>query len=61
MADRVNHPSGRPIHKEVRKGRQIWRIPEDGYVTPRLRQGHAKDAIGFCATHLPGQQKLDDE
>lgn len=60
MADRINHPSGRPIRKEVRKGRQIWRIPEDGYVTPRLRQDPPKDAIGFCATHLPGQLAEDE-
>jgi hypothetical protein len=61
MADRTNHPSGRPIRKDTRKSLPIWRSPLDGYVTPRLRQDPPKDAIGFCATHLPGQQQLDDE
>lgn len=44
MKDR--RPSERPIRNEKPKGRPIWRVPEDGYVTPRLRQVQT-NAIGF--------------
>ncbi len=43
---RPRHPSERPIRKEKVKGRPIWRVPDDGYVTPRLRDKKT-DAIGF--------------
>lgn len=46
--ERPRHPSGKPVHHlDVRKARQIWRIPDDGYNIPRLRQKPLKDAIGF--------------
>ena len=54
---RPRHPSGRPIHREVRKGRPIWRIPDDGFNTPRLRQKPLKDAIGF----VHGVRQDDDD
>lgn len=44
---RPKHPSGRPIHREVRKARPQWRILDDGYNAPKLRQKPLKDAIGF--------------
>lgn len=30
------HPSGRPVARREVKGRSIWRIPDDGLVTPKL-------------------------
>lgn len=33
----VRHPSGRPLHRHSTVGRTIWRIPDEGPVTPRLR------------------------
>jgi hypothetical protein len=41
----VNKP--KPIRPNRVIGRQIWRVPESGYVTPRLRESSAKDCIGF--------------
>lgn len=41
------HPSEKPVRNDRPKGGQIWRVPSDGYVTPRLREGARKDAIGF--------------
>lgn len=43
---RPQHPSGRPKRDQNVKGQTIWRVPLDGYVTPRLRDNHT-DAIGF--------------
>ena len=37
----------KPIRDSRVVGRQIWRVPDSGYVTPRLREGTTKDAIGF--------------
>lgn len=51
--------SSRLIRKDIRKTLSIWRVPGDGPVIPRLRTAEPKDAIGFCATHLPGQQSDD--
>lgn len=39
--------SRKPIRDRKVIGRSIYRIPEDGYVTPRLRQSETRDAIGF--------------
>jgi hypothetical protein len=44
---RPEHPSGKPKRERKVVGRSIWRVPEDGYVTPRLRKQDTKDAIGF--------------
>jgi hypothetical protein len=41
------HPSGKPLRRVAVKGPQRWRIPDDGYVTPRLQQKELKSAIGF--------------
>lgn len=60
MSERPSHPSGKPIKREPRKSGSIWRVPVDGYVTPRLRQEQKPDAIGFCVSHLPGQQSDED-
>jgi hypothetical protein len=43
---RPQHPSGRPKQETKIKGSSIWRIPLDGYLTPRLREVNT-DAIGF--------------
>lgn len=48
------HPSGRPVRKSQKREPSIWRIPDDGYVTPRLRH-RTTDAIGF--THDFSEQK----
>ena len=51
MDKTLKHPSGRPIAKKETKGRPIWRIPEEGPVTPRLREKkHKTEAIGFVVT-----------
>lgn len=48
MIDRPEHPSKRPIRREVKRGRGFWNTPNDGPVTPRLQQpGRLKDAVGF--------------
>lgn len=31
------HPSGRPLDQRNVYERRVWRIPDDGFVTPRLR------------------------
>jgi len=59
MAERAKHPSGRPIRNERQKGRPLWRIPDDGYVTPSLRKRELTPAIGF--TSQPYESKTDDE
>lgn len=42
------HPSGRPVRKIEVKGRSIWRVPDEGPVTPRLRDDRKpRDQIGF--------------
>jgi hypothetical protein len=44
------HPSGRPIRDERIIGRSIWRVPDKGYVTPRLQDEKSNiTAIGFVA------------
>lgn len=53
------HPSGRPIHRSHVVGKQLYRIPREEYETPRLNSRKPTDAIGFCATHLPGHQDDD--
>lgn len=54
MNDRPQHPSGKPKRERKVVGRSVWRVPEDGYVTPRLRKSETKDAIGFV-------HRFDDE
>ncbi len=43
------HPSGRPIRKEERVGRQYWNYPAETHATPRLRPKSVPlaDAIGY--------------
>lgn len=41
------HDKAKPIRREVRKSLPVWRIPDDGPVIPRLKQGALRDAIGF--------------
>lgn len=48
--ERARHPSGRPIRYEETKRRPIWRVPDHGPVTPRLKPQENKTyAIGFHA------------
>ena len=47
MSDRPQHPSGKPRRERKIVGRPVWRVPEDGYVTPRLRKAEGAQAIGF--------------
>lgn len=61
MDDRRKHPSGRPVRKEPKvTGRPRWNIPDDGYVTPRLKENKRVEAIGFVAGQLPGHQDYED-
>lgn len=43
------HPSGRPIPERCVGVRSIWRVPDEGPVTPRLRAEGLVQAIGFRA------------
>ncbi len=60
-SDHRRHPSGRPIRREEVRGRQIWRIPDEGPVIPRLRvpPGGA-NAIGFRA-RITSDEEEDNE
>ena len=49
MTKRPQHPSGRPIKEQKQGVKSIWRVPEDGYVIPRLRDKGSINAIGFTA------------
>jgi hypothetical protein len=44
---RPSHPSGKPIRAGQPVRMPIWRVPLDGYVTPRLRQEAKTEAVGF--------------
>ena len=57
---RQRHPSGRPIRQQKQVTRPIWRVPDRGYVTPRLQDPPVSDRIGFVVSKLPGNQS-DDE
>lgn len=48
------HPSGRLVRTIRVIGRPIWRVPDHGYVVPRLRDSEHRNAIGFTVSHLPG-------
>lgn len=43
-------PKPRPIRESRVVGRTQWRLPEDGYVTPRLRENRKTEAIGFVSS-----------
>jgi hypothetical protein len=47
MTDRSQHSSKRPIHRDHKRERGYWNIPNNGSVIPRLQQPTLKDAIGF--------------
>lgn len=53
---RPKHPSGRPVRRDPYVKLSILRVPLDSAVTPRLRSGALKDAIGF-----PLSKQDDDE
>jgi hypothetical protein len=44
------HPSGAPIQRKAYGVTSRWRVPNDGYVIPRLQLGRGDTyAIGFTA------------
>lgn len=49
--NRPKHPSGRPIHKTIKKSAHTWfHYPAESYATPRLRPKAllpVADAIGY--------------
>lgn len=59
---RPKHPSGKPIHRENKRGRGFWNTPNNGPATPRLQQPQPKDAIGFhrLADDTEGGAVYDD-
>lgn len=61
MAQRPSHPSLRPIRTIEIKGRPVWNIPDDGYVTPRLRLPMRTNAIGFTVRSLVAEDDAADE
>ena len=46
-----------PPHRD--NGPPARRVPEDGYVTPRLPQPTDRARIGFHAAYLPGHHEID--
>lgn len=54
------HPSGRPIREGRVVARSVWRVPDDGYVTPRLRERHGAQAIGFTASLYSEADETED-
>ena len=57
--DRKPHPSGRPrAQPKPVKGRPIWRVPDEGPVTPSLRKQILQPAIGFT---VGGYRSQDDD
>lgn len=54
------HPSGRPIRCGRTVGRTVWRVPDEGFVTPRLRLPRRDlSMIGFMAPRYDYED--DDE
>lgn len=43
----IKHPSGRPIRRNEQRRKPVFNVPDDGYVTPRLRPRSNVSAIGF--------------
>jgi hypothetical protein len=43
----IHHPSGQPLRRHPVVSANPYRIPEDGFVTPRLRKEQRPDLIGF--------------
>lgn len=50
---RPQHPSGRPISRPKCGIRSIWRIPDEGPVTPGLQKKEGAYAVGFTARICP--------
>lgn len=49
----------RPVKQRRVVGRPLWRVPDKGYVTPRLRDEERRtEAIGFRA-HIGGRWEDD--
>lgn len=56
----ARHPSGQPMTRERVVGRSIWRVPDDGPVTPRLRTPRRDlSLVGF--THSFASEDDDSE
>jgi len=47
------HPSGRPIRKDEKVGRQYWNYPAETYATPKLRPKlvPVADAVGYLRVY----------
>lgn len=57
---RARHPSGRPIRREAPRRRIVWRVPDEGPVTPRLKTPTIKtEAVGFW--HFEHSENSDAE
>jgi hypothetical protein len=50
------HPSGRPIRRDEKVGRQYWNYPAETYATPKLRpiSKPVADAIGYHRIYPTG-------
>jgi len=56
------HPSGRPIHGRIIKGRPIWRVPDSESNIPRLRAVRQNlNCIGFIHNFGVDPGALGDE
>ena len=60
MTTPKNHPSGRPIRRPEQKRLPIWRIPDDGYISPRLKKYVNTTAIGFPVTKTEPEEEEQD-
>lgn len=60
MVDRKKHPSGRRVDTPIVKRAPVWRVPDYGYVIPRLRDENNKtEAIGFYVNHVRDDEDMD--
>ena len=42
-------------------GRPMWRVPDRGYVIPRLQDPPLANRIGLVVSKLPGQETDDED
>lgn len=60
MTDRKRHPSGRRLNTAIVKRAPVWRVPDHGYVIPRLRDGNQRtEAVGFYVHQVREDEDAD--
>lgn len=57
----MSYAKNRPIHRPRQIGPSIWRVPDHGYVTPRLREERRDlSLIGFHHRYVEADPPDDD-